>query len=304
MSDSSGLTMAGSPFGTFRHGPSVNVPTWMTDKVVQDAVIELHEFRANILEDLGQARQTLGTLWGILRSIVDLYLIAMRGDKRALRRLAKRYGSNIPQRLSNIWLMYFYGVKPLISTMEAVSQSYQPIKKTRKVVKTQKISLDPAGAIGQGPPAWTVSSSGTAEAGARCGLTVKVNLDSDVRYFRTLGLSGNSINDALVTAWALVPYSFVVDWILPVERFLRTRSWGSGLDYQSGYIDRKIEATTTHTLLTPVTASGQRASASVRVLFFERQAYNTFVPLSGLSIKLSLTSTQAFNALALIAQRR
>lgn len=303
MHNSSGLTLSGAPFGTFCSGPSVVIPSWMTDKVIQDALIELNEFRANILEDFGQANKTVGMLWNIFRSIVDLFLIALRGDRNALRRLAKRYGSNIPQRIANIWLMYFYGIKPLVSTMEAISQSYQSINKVKTVTKSVTDSLDPSLAIGQGPPAWTVSSTGSATTGARCGLTVKVKLDSNVRYLRSLGLSGSLANDALVTAWALVPYSFVIDWILPVERFLRTRSWGSGLVYQSGYVDKKVEATTSHVLLTPLTGVGTRASAKVRVLFFQRLAYNTFPPPSGLSIKLSLTSTQTFNAVALILQR-
>jgi hypothetical protein len=47
------------------------------------------------------------------------------------------------------------------------------------------------------------------------------------------------INNPLEVAWEVVPFSFIVDWFLPVGEFLRNLTATSGLIFESGYISKR-----------------------------------------------------------------
>lgn len=290
------ITLYGTPYGTSYGSNTVTIPGWMTDKVIQGCIEDLHDLRANILEDFAQALSTVDTMWTVYKLILALFVSCLRKDFRYVRRELRKRG--LPSTAANGWLMYYYGIRPLVSTLYALSDSYHPKVKVRTVSRKVTQAVDPKGFVTW---AYDVTASGRAEQGAKCGMSVAVNLTADMSMRNALGIS--QMSDLRATAWALVPYSFVVDWLLPVERFLRTRTWASGLKYQSGYVDKRLFCDSTYSRPNGF-GPGTPATARVRALLFERLAYNTYTPPSGLNLKLSLTSTQSVSALALIQQRR
>lgn len=300
-----GIELYGVPHGSSYGSPSVSIPQWMTDKVVQDCQIKLSGLAANLMEDFGQAKQTVNLLWGIFSTIVKLYTLARKGQWRKLRRTLRGMGYRPSKKVSNGWLAYYYGIRPLVGTMDALCQAARPKQKVLRAQRKLEQPVDPNDFVRYYLTG--MSTGAQAKQLVRCGMTVAVKMDSTLAYWSTLGFTGSFASDALVTAWALTPYSFIVDWVLPVERFLRTRTWGSGIEYRTGYISKVLKCNGTFratNVMTGAGDSGDMPVVQVDSLQFQRLAYNTFTPPSGLSLKLSLSSTQAINALALINQRR
>lgn len=296
-----GIAMSAYPHGSSYSSSSVSLPQWMTDQVIQNVVSALNGAVANIMEDFGQAKQTVDLLWGILKKIVEAYKLLRRHNWRAL---ARHLNVPRPKTVAQAWLAYYYGIKPLVGTMEALCAKHEPRPKT--VTKRSRVSnpVDPSGFVAN--PTLTYHYSGSGKQRAECQMTVGCEISSDLSYWKSLGLSGPfgeaTNGDAIATVWALTPYSFIVDWVLPIERFLRTRSWTSGVKYQHGYVTKSLVGDITVLDTNPMTGGNDHGTLpKVRIgcMQMQRSAYNVFAPPSGLNVKLSLTSTQSFNALAL-----
>lgn len=299
------ITLNGYPHGCSYASPGVYIPSWMENKVIQDAQVGLMDLRANIMEDLAQAKQTMSLLVKIFNAIVAAYQFARTGNTSGMRRVLKSFGSNIPKRTANVWLAYYYGIRPLVSTFGAICAAAEPKLKVKKVKRklSQAVSPDDfastTGAV----------TTGSAFQRVQCGITAYLNMDSSLSYWTSLGLTGNLADDALVTAWALTPYSFVVDWVLPVERFLRTRRFTSGITALHSYISRSLvcDSTIRATWLPGLSSWfpwGSLPQANVRASLFQREVYYGAAPPSGLALNLSLSPINLVNAAALIVQRK
>lgn len=297
------LQLNATPYGMTYSSGNVGVSDWMQNQVIQQCMQDLMDLRANILEDLAQARQTLSQLTNIFNTIVKLFLIIRRRQWRKLRRMLRGLKRDPHKKISNAWLGWYYGIRPLVSTFSAICQSYRP-RDGIMVTNKRKASnaLDPERFI----VGTSVRVTGNAQERVQCEMAVRITAGADLRYWTSLGLTGNMADDALVTVWALMPYSFVVDWILPVEQFLRTRSFTSSVDYRYGYLSKSVtcdgNADGNAVGIGSGTKSRPGPSAKFKVLMFEREVY-AFQPPSGLSIKQSLNPTNLLNAAALVAQR-
>lgn len=338
------FSLAGHPHGSAYSSPDVSVPGWMSDKVIQECVLELNGNSANILEDLGQAVQTANMAADLLFGIWLAYKAFRQGKPKSAQAVMdelmskykgaptkpawqsparKRAGgkrqkhrsplNRYPKGSAQAWLVFFYGVMPLISTVEALLTSHQP--KDRIFTATRKLSnpVDPMHFISVQNWITCRQNGGKSEQTILCSLTAAVKMGVDQVYTSSLGLTSPSGGidpiDALVTAWALVPYSFVVDWFIPVERFLRSRTWSAGVIYRDGFITKRLTCNSTFTATyrgVPYSnwnSGGSWPSVLVRSIQVDRKAYLTAAPLSGLNLKVSLSSTQSISALALIVAK-
>lgn len=297
------ITLVGRPHGSSYSTPPVNLPSWMTDKVIQQCMEDLMDKRANILEDLGQAKKTLSQLVSIFNTIVKFYTMIRKGQWRKLRRALRGVGRRPAKKVSNAWLGWYYGIKPLISTFDALCGSYNDTNRLISAKRKLSHAVDPNGFAS----GLDCKVTGMAEQRVKCELTVAMKASADFRYWSSLGITGDYASDALVTVWALVPYTFVIDWILPVERFLRTRRFVSTVDYQFGYLSKSLVCDATATADVVGIGLGSKskpgAVAQVKCMQFQRTVHN-YSPPSGLSINQSLNPINLVNAAALIIQRR
>lgn len=300
------IALARIPHGSDFAAADVVVPSWMTDTVIQKCISDLNGMRANVLEDLGQARSTLQQLVSLFNLVLASFNDMYRGRyKKAYRRIH----ASIPRSTKDAagaWLAWFYGIKPILSTMDTIAASYKPQKSISKTARsTQETSVDPLGFVNVANYSFWFPPSGTAMQQARAALTVTVDVSADLARGEALGFSGNIGQDAFVTAWALAPYSFVVDWILPVEQFLRTRTWSSGIKYQYGHVTKRLICDAKFTRkgglsYVSTVKSATWPSATIKVIQLQRMAYNSFSPPSGLSFRVNLTPTRLLNAAALL----
>lgn len=137
-------------------------------------------------------------------------------------------GSNVP----NKWLELQYGWKPLLSDVFGACQalSKQDRSNWRVTAKASELVRSEYRAI------WDSFDAGSGEAQAECGAFVRI--DALPGNDLTMSLSSLGVTNPLLIAWELVPYSFVVDWALPVG------AWLESIDAMLGYEDSSYSAST------------------------------------------------------------
>lgn len=216
----------------------------LTDSAMaQAALVAARSRMKNKKVDLGVAyaeRKATSRMLGdnarrMARSVRELRRGNFRNAARALGIIhdpGKPRGSN----WTNHWLQLQYGWKPLLSDIygscDALSKREQSdwrvtAKARRNDSYTAKVSTTPGGTTypTSNYDAW----SGVAE--RQRGVFVRIDAlpDNDL----TMSLSSLGVTNPLLVAWELVPYSFVVDWCLPVGNWLN--SLDALLGYTSAY---------------------------------------------------------------------
>lgn len=125
--------------------------------------------------------------------------------------------------------------------------------------------------------------------------------DASLAEFSSLGL----INPVEIV-WELLPYSFVVDWFLPVGNWLSSMTADAGFTFQGGSLSRmsKVKGATLKDVVW-LDSPANKADGSLPVLTgqgfnFVRTCY-TSSPVPGLYFKNPLSATHVANAMALLA---
>lgn len=184
---------------------------------------------ANRLRTLGKAiKYALRGQWGGV--LQELGLLRSTNGRRARERAIRsgRVGDRFLDTLSNFWLEIKYGWLPLLSDIHGAIQALQnTIPKLRFAVRRRiqsKPAVRPAIA---GYHTWDLNVTGTVFVETK--LFGKVD-DANLVLLNSLGLL-----NPLQVAWELVPFSFVVDWILPIGSFLEAATGTIGTTFDSGY---------------------------------------------------------------------
>lgn len=176
--------------------------------------------------DLGQS---FGEIYSVANSIHDalsrLAKAMLAFKKRKYREAMRLLGLNSLQGHASNWLAYRFGWAPIINDVNNMTQEisngldrYRISVKGVSVATTTPYCADSS---------WL--ASGTLTEGCEVGISLKVS-DSVLAGINYLGL----YNDAGI-AWALLPYSFVVDWFVSIGAFLSSLTAGVGMDYEHGY---------------------------------------------------------------------
>lgn len=205
-----------------------------------------HSFNAAIFA--AEGKQSLETVISTLRAVFQAFRSIKRRDLGgALRSLARVPGQSkkkAHQRLEagdipGAWLSLIYGWRPLLQDIYEAMNAFEARSNQARgvVVRKRKTTKTPAQDLGwaNNPDyarTWT-SQSVT--------VTYKVTFLENLSAARTLGLS----NPAAVL-WEKLPYSFVVDWALPIGQYLDSLGVFAGL--QLSYVKTVFSRATCATL--------------------------------------------------------
>jgi hypothetical protein len=120
-------------------------------------------------------------------------------------------------------------------------------------------------------------------------------------------LASVGISNPLLLAWELVPYSFVVDWFLPIGNYLESLDATNGLTFESGYVTvlEKTVGTIFHDANT--SQSGTRfyyanEMESYNNIRCQRTVLGSFPQMPYPTFKNPLSSSHVASALALLLQ--
>lgn len=170
-----------------------------------------HSF--NLAVAAAEGKKTVSMVSDALQSIGGAVLDLKRGRFESA---ARRFGvSPRPSRLSQKdvagrWLELQYGWLPLLSDVYEASKAYEVLtKKPRKNLVRVNYTRRFTHNSSESQPNW--SCEGSAMAGKR----IIYEMTEQMSTERSLGLT-----DPLSVAWELIPYSFVVDWFIPIGTYL------------------------------------------------------------------------------------
>jgi len=177
----------------------------------------------NLSTFLGELPETIQYFRKTINSAVGFYRAVKRGDlagvKRAARRAIRRAGKDPRRELhrrggqaADKWLEWRYAISPLVYDLD---DALKALYSKRAVQITRRSA---GGASGQSRQVIRESErmvSLEATWQSRCVAYYRVNPNAE--SFKKLGL----INLA-ATLWELTPLSFVVDWLIPIGRYVGT----------------------------------------------------------------------------------
>lgn len=201
-------------------------------------------------ESLAEARQSVDLIAKSARTLRSALLAAARKDWR---RVASILGVR-PRKLgkaadnaANGWLSYHFGWKPIVDDIAnalvylsgiddrddlTLSASSGVDEKTYAPYEYGSYSVATNANL---PYKLTLTGRKELQLSWKARVTYKVRISS-LRELQRYGLAG------LSTPWALVPGSFLLDWILPIGDFLAAVDATAGLTFDSGYETRFARA--------------------------------------------------------------
>lgn len=270
----------------------------------------LADQKVDILTAIGEGKSSVTMLANAAKDLFDLYRYVRKGNLRGVKKIFSTRG--IKKKVSkhwknktaeNRWLELTYGWSPLIGD---ITKAFKELSAQReatlpviKVVYSTKAGDDfnPLGPLIHPSETW----NGTAVYKTACYFHVS---SPKVREAAKWNLG----NNPLLTAWELVPYSFVVDWFLPIGDFLTQFSASQGLTYISGTSVMYAKGTASGS----VTFKGQSSSDFKyvihvpyrRSMFITDRIVHGTRPIGLPVFTFGLNARRAVNALALVSQRR
>jgi len=203
--------------GTMSYGnPSfsqVPVSGTIQNRVLSKLLAEIKGHELNLSVELGQLNQTVDLLSGNLRKLGRSALALRRGDFATA---ARQLGAN-PRTtrlkasdISGRWLELQYGWLPLISSSFEAAKAFEAISNGPRTMMVEVAASE--------KQRYDMSASPTnhsAYVNLKVGRKILFGYEEELSAERQLGLS-----DPLSVAWELTPWSFVVDWFVPIGTYL------------------------------------------------------------------------------------
>lgn len=200
----------------------------IANELFDKALSKLYERVKNQAVNMGQIiaerRQSLNTVRDVVTRVASTLAALKRGNLRAA---AKTIFPQDSKQLANDHLMMQYGILPLISDLKGVAEHLSRPQKsfrfTESVIKKHIISDMPV--------------DHSTKVGIVCKTKVYRKVEIIVKYQCTLEITFPGtrplVELGLVNlaslGWEVLPYSFVVDWLIPIGDYLNSLDAFSGL---------------------------------------------------------------------------
>jgi hypothetical protein len=202
---------------------------------------------ANIAQDVAQIGQTTRLIANTCKRLVKAVTALKKGNiPGAVQALwsghMPRYhgkGPSIGKSIASNWLELQYGWKPLIQDvregMEALkrlnSSSSPLVRRVTASVTTKNYQKLP---IMHRAISGLRAGTYTYEAKTRAHYVLRYKIDDKLKAF----LAQTGFTNPINLGWEIVPFSFVVDWFIPIGPYLETLSSWDGLSFLDGSLCR------------------------------------------------------------------
>lgn len=237
-------------------------------------------------------------------------ILGLRVGKRKATRYTKSYQrakdpASIENMLANGVLAVQYGIKPLISDVIGAAELLAQ-KVSREIVSEARVSKTlrfndqksktKVNATWNSYEPYTVS----AQCQSSCVVRVKVQVtyakgNELVHTAKQMGMSNIPL-----LAWELLPWSFVIDWFIPIGNYLSTLDATLGLDFVEGHVSTKYDIHHVRSQVVNGGVSIPYSSSSFRESKFQREVLTSFPTATFPSFKNPVSIEHAINAIALL----
>lgn len=272
-----------------------------TNRAVVECLNKVRNQQINLALTFAERQKTVDLVTDRATKIFRAYSRARRKDFRGA---AKMLGIEKSSKTNaKSWLELQYGWMPLLSDIYGAHKELTGRRSSKGLLFNVERTISNSG-----------SSSATYEASNftrfqnnRYDQKTKVSLWYTVQYPALADAGRLGLLNPLEVAWELVPFSFVVDWMLPVGNLLGAMTATAGVTFKSGTLTRSTRGTKVNNYVatsSPMsggeawerTGSGQSSATYFRM---ERQVYtNAPIPLP--YVKNPFSVGHALNALALL----
>lgn len=210
------------------------IPTWMVSRAETRCLKKLKDQNVNYAVALAESRKSVGLIGQTLHRVFAAYKNAKKFRWKAAaaalgipRHTFKRGSKDLAGR----WLELQYGWLPLLSDM------YGAYEDARRGIVALDTRISVKHTVRENLPE---NSRKTTTLGMPCSHVnegfrlVKVRLDYTVKADALKQASRMGLTNPAVVAWELVPFSFVLDWALPIGEWLDSFDAAYGLTFIGG----------------------------------------------------------------------
>lgn len=198
--------------------------------------------KINIAQFVAERKQTINLIASSAQKIAGFLLALKKGDiisagkalgSRPSRRIRRGFRELHPQSVrdatADAWLAMQYGWRPLLSDIYGATQllAERASDFERHVAKSKAVRMDTVNTTVGG-------LHGTWKCKTEFRVVVKHTGIFDVTQSTLNGLANVGLTNPAQLAWELVPYSFVVDWFLPIGNYLASLDATAGVTLSEG----------------------------------------------------------------------
>lgn len=297
--------------GTTAFGPESDpLPiTGYYERALQKCYALLKDERVNLAVALAEApstARTLGSGFSAVRRFCNKAgdnLSRVANAARAVKRgkpkeAARILRIGVPKKATSNWLSYQYGWLPLLSDIHGSAEALAagPPKNFTKGCKAWFGDTDDQTLIKQ-----TSIYSDIYRVKRRSGVFVRLDFEPSNTFLQSITSVG--LTNPASVLWELVPFSFVVDWALPIGNYLENLDADLGWRFKAGSAStlRKVDATMRWNQSTDGRRHGNYRG-SKRLVDFTRTVISEAPSVPLPRFKNPFSTQHAANGLSLLAE--
>jgi hypothetical protein len=222
----------GNLYGATTSRPEFELPSvdeGLRSKAEVGALLKLKDQRVNLAQAFAERAQVANMFTKAITDIVGAYRDVRHGRfARAADRLGIAKPRRMPRKMADRWLEYQYGWRPLLGDVHGTIEQFAKSDKAGlyrvSVTKKEKsLVIEEHDSLGYGGYNMPYKIQTTKS------VKVHVRLDYKPANLTLIPFVELGLTNPALLAWELIPFSFVVDWALPVG------DWLSSLDAAFGY---------------------------------------------------------------------
>lgn len=219
-------------------------------------------------------------------------------SRRGRRRFNKQYATDRAKAAANAWIELQYGWKPLISEVQGAAEalaelSFQRVTGKAKAQKSRELEIESTSALGQKTSSLSCSTT----------IFVKSSVLFSIDNSLASQLAGIGLTNPLSPAWELTPWSFIVDWFIPIGNTIAALDATIGVEFKAGSMTSVIKRRLTCLDIYSGSTQGYVVSARDELSILRIPMTNGFPEIPIPEFKSPLGWYHAANALALAVQR-
>lgn len=216
------------------------------NQAVTKALLELGADHAQLGESLGQLKQTLRMFTAPVAALTRgiRFVHSKPNWWRFLRQSERQIRRAGPLSIAaREYLKYVYGWIPLMSDIHTLSELAKPLAASPLLLRgSYNVVTAPTHSAYTyvNPSNVCTTTLGPLSVKDRTSCTIWAQVDPE--YAGTRALNQLGLVNPLSIAWELTPFSFVIDWLLPIGSVLRALSAPAGLKFVDCSVARRFTA--------------------------------------------------------------